>query len=67
MAVEGAMGTFVFETHVEHFHTPTLDEVQVIVIDNLRVHKSKRGRGEPIEAKGQACYACRRTRRALAS
>jgi hypothetical protein len=46
MSVEGATDAAAFETYVEHFLAPTLKEGQeVVVMDNLQVHKSKRGSG----------------------
>ena len=46
----GARGA-AFETYVEHFLAPTLEEGQVVVMDNLQVHKSARAK-ELIEARG---------------
>jgi transposase len=40
MSVEGATDGAAFETYVEHFLVPTLKEGQVVVMDNLQVHKS---------------------------
>ena len=44
MSVEGATDGAAFETYVEHFLVPTLKEGQIVVMDNLQVHKSKRVR-----------------------
>jgi transposase len=44
MSVEGATDGAAFETYVEHFLVPTLEEGQVVVMDNLQVHKSTRVR-----------------------
>ena len=44
MSVEGATDGVAFETYVEHFLLPTLKEEQVVVMDNLQVHKSKKVR-----------------------
>ncbi len=44
MSVEGATDAAAFETYIEHFLAPTLKEGQVVVMDNLQVHKSKRVR-----------------------
>ena len=42
MSVEGATDGVVFETYVEHFLAPVLEEGQIVVMDNLQVHKSRR-------------------------
>lgn len=42
MSVEGAVDGEAFEAYVEHFLVPKLKRGQVIVMDNLSVHKSKR-------------------------
>ncbi len=42
MSVEGAVDGKAFETYVEHFLAPTLNRGQIVVMDNLSVHKSKR-------------------------
>jgi transposase len=42
MSVEGATDGAAFETYVEHFLAPTLKAGQVVVMDNLQVHKSLR-------------------------
>jgi transposase len=42
MSVEGATDGAAFETYVGHFLVPTLKEGQVVVMDNLQVHKSTR-------------------------
>jgi transposase len=51
MSVEGATDGVAFETYVEHFLLPTLKEGQVVVMDNLQVHKSKKV-GKLIESVG---------------
>ena len=51
MSVEGATDGVAFETYVEHFLVPTLKEGQVVVMDNLQVHKSRRVK-ELIESVG---------------
>ncbi len=51
MSVEGAIDGAAFETYVEHFLTPALKEGQVVVMDNLQVHKSARVR-ELVEGAG---------------
>jgi transposase len=40
MSVEGATDGAAFETYIEHFLLPTLKEGQIVVMDNLQVHKS---------------------------
>jgi hypothetical protein len=40
MSVEGSTDGAAFETYVEHFLAPTLEEGQIVVMDNLQVHKS---------------------------
>ncbi len=42
MSVEGAVDTKAFESYVEHFLAPTLKRGQIVVMDNLSAHKSKR-------------------------
>jgi transposase len=44
MSVEGASDGAAFEAYVKHFLVPTLKEGQVVVMDNLQVHKSSRVR-----------------------
>ncbi len=51
MSVEGATDAAAFETYVEHFLVPTLKQGQVVVMDNLQVHKSLRVR-ELVEQAG---------------
>jgi transposase len=51
MAVEGSTKAFVFEAYVEHFLAPTLQEGQIVVMDNLGAHKTDRAR-ELIEERG---------------
>ena len=51
MSVAGATDAAAFETYIEHFLAPTLKDGQVVVMDNLQVHKSKRVR-ELIEGAG---------------
>ena len=41
MSVEGAVDSKAFEIYVEHFLAPTLKRGQIVVMDNLSVHKSK--------------------------
>jgi len=42
MLIEGAVNTAVFETFVEQVLLPTLQEGDIVVLDNLSAHKSKR-------------------------
>jgi transposase len=42
MSVEGAVDGRAFETYVERFLAPELGHGQIVVMDNLSVHKSKR-------------------------
>jgi transposase len=42
MSVEGATDGAAFETYVRHFLAPPLKEGQLVVMDNLQVHKSLR-------------------------
>lgn len=42
MSVEGAVDGKAFEAYVEHFLAPTLKRGQIMVMDNLSVHKSRR-------------------------
>jgi transposase len=51
MSVEGATDAAAFETYVEHFLAPTLKAGQIVVMDNLSVHKSARAK-ELIEGAG---------------
>jgi hypothetical protein len=61
MAVEGATTARVFETYVEKVLAPSLEEGQVVVMDNLGAHRPKRIR-EMIEQRGcELLYLCRPT------
>ncbi|HLW02710.1 MAG TPA: IS630 family transposase [Ktedonobacterales bacterium] len=51
LILEGAVDTLAFETYVEQVLSPTLKPGQVIVLDNLSVHKGVRVR-QAIEAQG---------------
>ena len=53
MSVEGAVDGKAFETYIKHFLVPTLERGQIVVMDNLSVHKSKRVE-QLIEAAGSA-------------
>jgi transposase len=49
--LEGAVDALVFETYVQQVLAPSLKPGQVVVLDNLSVHKGERVR-QAIEAKG---------------
>jgi transposase len=51
MILEGAVDTLAFEVYVEQVLVPSLKPGQVVVLDNLSVHKGERVR-QAIEAKG---------------
>jgi transposase len=51
MSVEGATDGAAFQTYVKHFLVPTLKTGQIVVLDNLQVHKSLKVR-ELIEGTG---------------
>jgi transposase len=51
MAVEGSTKAFVFEAYLESFLAPTLEEGQIVVMDNLGAHRTDRAR-KLIEERG---------------
>ena len=51
MSVEGATDGAAFEAYLKHFLVPTLKEGQVVVMDNLQVHKSTKV-GKLVESVG---------------
>lgn len=51
MSIEGAVDGEAFLLYMEHFLCPTLKRGQIVVMDNLQVHKMKRVR-ELIEERG---------------
>jgi transposase len=51
MSIEGSADGEAFALYIEHFLCPQLREGQVVLMDNLQVHKSKRVR-ELIEGRG---------------
>lgn len=51
MAVEGATDKEVFEAYVEHFLAPALEEGQVVMMDRLGAHRTKKVR-ELVEERG---------------
>jgi transposase len=48
MSVEGATDGAAFEAYLKHFLLPTLKEGQMVVMDNLQVHKSSRVRASSL-------------------
>lgn len=42
LVVEGGLNGAVFETYLERMLVPTLGEGDVVVMDNLRLHKSEK-------------------------
>jgi hypothetical protein len=62
MVVVGPATREVFEAYVEHFLCPDLKAGQIVVMDNLAVHKGKRV-GELIEERGANYSTCLPTRR----
>ena len=51
MIVEGAANAQLFEIYIERFLVPSLQEGQIVVMDNLSIHKGQKVR-QAIEAKG---------------
>lgn len=51
LVVEGGISTAGFEAYVEHILAPTLRPEQIVVLDNLKQHRSDRTR-DLIEARG---------------
>jgi transposase len=51
MTVEGATDAEAFETYVEHFLAPSLEEGQVVVLDGLGAHRTEKVR-ELVQARG---------------
>lgn len=51
MMIEGAVNARTFEAYVEHILAPSLSAGQIVVLDNLSVHKGSRVR-QLIEARG---------------
>ncbi len=51
MTVEGATDALAFEAYVQRFLSPTLEEGQVVVLDGLGAHRTRKV-GELIEARG---------------
>jgi len=48
MSVEGATDGAAFEAYLKHFLLPTLKEGQMMILDNLQVHKSSRVRASSL-------------------
>lgn len=51
MTIEGAADGLAFEVFIEHYLVPTLTPGQIVVLDNLSIHKGQRVR-ELVEAAG---------------
>jgi transposase len=51
MTLEGATDAEAFETYVEHFLAPSLEERQVVVLDGLGAHRTEKVR-ELVQARG---------------
>ncbi len=51
MLIEGAANTEIFEIYVEQILVPSLKKGQIVLMDNLRIHKGQKVR-ELIEARG---------------
>ncbi len=51
MTLEGATDSEAFEAYVEHFLAPSLEEGQVVVLDGLGAHRTKKVR-ELVQARG---------------
>jgi transposase len=51
LVIEGSTTGAVFEGYVENFLAPTLEEGQIVIMDNLKAHKGEQVR-EMIEARG---------------
>lgn len=51
MIIQGAVNAVTFEAYVEHILAPSLSRGQIVILDNLSVHKGARVR-ELIEARG---------------
>ena len=54
--MEGATDGFAFEAYVEHLLAPTLKAGQIVVMDNLSVHKSKRAKRLIEEAEAELLF-----------
>ena len=55
-ATDGATDGFAFEAYVEHLLAPTLKAGQIVVMDNLSVHKSKRAKRLIEEAEAELLF-----------
>jgi transposase len=56
MSVEGATDGAAFETYVKHFLAPTLGRGQIVVMDNLRVHKSAKVKELIVDAGAEVLF-----------
>ncbi len=63
MSVEGATDGAAFETYVEHFLVPTLEEGQVVVMDKTSRFTRARGSGASSRAPERRSFSCRPTGR----
>ena len=50
-AYDHAMNAQTFEAWLEHYLLPTLEEGDIVVLDNLKAHKSPKSGGNPREKK----------------
>jgi transposase len=63
MSVEGATDGAAFEAYVKHFLLPTLKEGEVVIMDNLQVHKSTKVYANSSRAREPASCSYRPTHR----
>lgn len=61
MLLQGAINGEVFPAWIEQELAPTLSEGDIVICDNLNVHKNAQARAA-IEARGASCVSCLRTR-----
>ncbi len=52
MVIEGGANRFVLETYVERFLLPSHFAAQIVLLDDLGAHATKKAR-EPIEPRGE--------------
>jgi transposase len=62
MSIEGSADGDAFLAYTERLLCPSLKRGQIVVMDNLQVHKMKKVR-ELIEARAARWFSCRATRR----
>ena len=58
MSVEGAVDSKAFESYIEHLLAPRLKRGQIVVMDNLSVHKSKQEQARQTAHRGGRMRAC---------